>query len=216
MSSSTRLILFLTLSIPALAAEPAGTAPAANPVTPPTTAATTDPTYCLTAGDTVMITIYNEPDLAVSQVIGHSGEVRLVLVGDITIGGMTIRDAQRTVEAAYRDKQFLKDPMISIAVTAYNPREVSVLGAVRAPGPLTFPRDTTSLDIVEVITRVGGFLPVAKSDAVTITHKRADGTESVITCDLEDMVSGRRQPGKDRANILVYPGDRVWVPERLF
>jgi len=205
------------LTITALMAQPvtpgSGTT---GPATGSATAATTDPSYGLTAGDTVMISVYNEPDLAVSQVIGHSGEVRLVLLGDITLGVKTIREAQKAVEAAYRERQFLKDPMVSIAVTAYNPREVSVLGAVRAPGPVAFPRDSTSLDIVEVLTRVGGFLPVAKSDAVTITHKKADGTESVITCDLEDIVSGRRQAGKDRANILVYPGDRVWVPERLF
>ncbi len=205
------------LLVSALAAQPVASGPAAgNPLPGSATAATTDPSYGLTPGDTVMITVYNEPDLAVSQVIGHSGEVRLVLLGDVTIGGKTIREAQKAVETAYRNRQFLKDPMVSIAVTAYNPREVSVLGAVRSPGPVTFPRDQTSLDIVEVLTRVGGFLPVAKSDAVTITHRKPDGTESVTTCDLEDIVSGRRQAGRNRANILVYPGDRIWVPERLF
>ncbi|MEO6876184.1 MAG: sugar transporter, partial [Opitutaceae bacterium] len=134
----------------------------------------------------------------------------------INVGGKNIRAAEQTLEAAYRDRQFLKDPMVSVAVVSYKSREVSVLGSVRSPGTVAFPRDTTSLDIVEIITRVGGFLPIAKSDAVTVTHRQADGTDKVTTVDLEDAITGRPQRGKDRTTIMVYPGDRIWVPERLF
>ena len=91
-----------------------------------------------------------------------------------------------------------------------------MLGAVRSPGTVVFPRDVTSLDIVDVITRVGGFIPISKSDAVTITHRAADGKETVTTVDLENTISGRHRSGRDRADLAIYPGDRIWVPERLF
>jgi len=175
-----------------------------------------DPAYRLSPGDTILVNIFNEPDLTATQTLGREGDVRLVLIGEMTLGGKNIREAEGLLEAAYRDRQFLKQPVVAITVTAYNPREVSVLGAVRTPGTVVFPRDSTSLDIVEVITRVGGFLPVSKSDAVAITHRQPDGTEKTIVVNLENIITGRRQAGRERANISVYPGDRVWVPERLF
>jgi len=192
---------------------------AADPATTPAKApssTTTDPNYRLNAGDTIGMSIFEEPDLAASQVIARSGEVRLPLIGEVKLIGKSVREAERLLESTYVKRQFLRDPVVNIVVTAYFPREISVLGAVRSPGPVVFPNDVSSLDIVEVLTRVGGFLPISKSDAVTITHRTPEGTETVVTVNLEDIMSGRHQSGKGRANMPIYPGDRIWVPERLF
>jgi len=191
------------------AAEPA--APVA-PVAPPAA----DPSYHLSAGDTIVVAVYGEAELAATQTIGRGGEVRLPLIGEVVLAGQTVREAEHLLEATYIKRQFLKAPAVNIAVAAYFPREVSVLGAVRAPGTLVFPSDTTSLDIVEIITRCGGFLPISKADAVTITRRLPDGHDSVIVVDLENVISGRRKAGRGRADLAVFPGDRVWVPERLF
>ena len=201
-------LLFAVIATRGPAAEPA-------PAAPPAVAAT-DPSYHLSVGDTIAVSVYGEPDLATTQTIARTGEVRLPLIGDIVLTGKSVREAERALEKSYHDRQFLKDPVVSLMVTAYFPREVSVLGAVRSPGTVVFPRDVTSLDVVEVITRVGGFLPISKSDAVTITHRSPDGKETVLTIDLENTISGRRQAGRDRAELAIYPGDRIWVPERLF
>ncbi len=176
----------------------------------------TDPSYRLSVGDTISITVYNEPDLAAVKTIARTGEVRLPLIGEVAIIGKSVREAERALEALYRERQFLKEPVVNLVVSAYFPREVSVLGAVRAPGTVLFPRDVTTLDVVEVITRVGGFIPISRSDAVTITRRDAEGKETVITVDLEKSISGRRSAGRDRADIVIFPGDRIWVPERLF
>ena len=195
-----------------------GLIPAAEPVpaVPAAAAHATDPNYHLSAGDTVMITVFNEPELTVSQTIARSGEVRLPLIGEIILTGKSVREAERAMEKTYQDREFLRKPVVNLVVTAYFPREVSVLGAVRTPGTVVFPRDVTSLDIVEVITRVGGFLPVSKANAVMVTHHTEDGKETVRTVDLEDTITGRRQAGRGRADLAIFPGDRIWVPERLF
>jgi len=201
-------LLLLLLSVPLSAGEPT---PA--PVAPPVG---TDPNYRLIAGDAIMITVYNEPDLTVLQTIARSGEVRLPLIGEVTLIGQSVREAERTLEKTYRDRQFLRKPVINLVVSSYFPREVSVLGAVRTPGTLIFPRDVINLDIIEVITRVGGFLPISKADAVTVTHRAADGKETVTTVNLENTITGRHQAGRGRGDLAIYPGDRIWVPERLF
>lgn len=200
-------------SVPAQAAESEASSSASTVSAP---AGVTDPSYRLSAGDTVAITIYDEPELATTQTIARSGEVRLPLIGEIVLTGKSVREAERALEAGYKNREFLRAPVITVAVTTYFPREVSVLGAVRSPGTVIFPRDVTTLDIVDVITRVGGFIPVSKSDAVTITRRNADGVETVVTVDLEDTITGRRSAGRDRADLIIHPGDRIWVPERLF
>src|ERR1035437_6070384 len=208
---------FFPLTAPILLWCSAGTAMAAEPASAPVgTPATTDPSYRLIAGDTVAIAVYGEPDLSATQIIDHSGEVRLPLIGEIILTGKSVREAEQALEKTYKERQFLKAPVVNLVVTSYFPREVSVLGAVRAPGTVVFPRDVTSLDIVEVITRVGGFTPISKSDAVTITHRTPDGKETVTTVDLENTITGRHRAGRDRAELAIYPGDRIWVPERLF
>jgi polysaccharide export outer membrane protein len=210
-------LLFVPLMVSAGSARAAEPAASTTPATPaPAASGTTDPSYRLTSGDSIAVSVYGEPDLTVTQIIDHAGGVRLALIGEIVLSGKSVREAERAIEAAYSQRQFLRAPVVSLSVTAYVPREVSVLGAVRAPGTVAFPRDVTSLDIVEVITRVGGFLPVSKSDAVSVTHRTADGKETVTTVDLENIISGRRQAGRDRADFAIYPGDRIWVPERLF
>ena len=209
-----RLLLIFTAGLWAsLAAMAAEVEPTTGPTGAPTT---TDPSYLLSAGDTFTFSVYDEPDLVATQTIARSGEVRLPLIGDVVVAGKSVRDAERAIENLYIKRQFLKTPVVSLVVTAYFPREVSVLGAVRSPGTVVFPRDVTSLDIVDVITRVGGFLPISKSDAVTITHRTPDGKETVTTVNLENVISGRHQAGRDRADLAIYPGDRIWVPERLF
>ncbi|MBC8038979.1 MAG: polysaccharide biosynthesis/export family protein [Opitutaceae bacterium] len=209
-----RLILYILAAFftaTAAFAEPAADAPSAVAA-----ASATDPNYRLSAGDTVAIAIYDEPELAATQTIARTGEVRLPLIGEIILTGKSVRDAERLIEENYRKREFLKAPVVNLVVSTYFPREVSVLGAVRSPGTVLFPRDVTSLDIVDVITRVGGFVPVSKSDAVTLTRRAADGKETVTTVNMENAIGGRRKAGRDRADILVYPGDRIWVPERLF
>ncbi|MBC7365568.1 MAG: polysaccharide biosynthesis/export family protein [Undibacterium sp.] len=208
-----RLFVALAFVVGAVSA-----APASEPVAPSlrTPSAVTDPSYHLSPGDTVGITVYNEPDLAINQTLGRAGEARAYLIGEITLGGRTVREAEVALERIYRERELLKNPVVTLTVIAYFPREVSVLGAVRTPGTVVFPRDTTSLDIVEVITRVGGFLPISKAEAVTISRRLPDGNEKILTVDLDSVISGRRRAGRDRADFSIYPGDRIWVPERLF
>lgn len=178
----------------------------------------TDPSYRLSPGDTIAVSIQGEPDMNTTQTISRGGDVRLVyLTNDVSITGKTVRDAERYLEDLYRKKNVLKKPVVSLTITGYSPREVSVLGEVRSPGNISFPRDLTSMDLVDVITRAGGFTPGAKQYAVVVTHRGADGKdEPPQTVDLEGVISSKRRQNRDRSDILIYPGDRVFVPVRVF
>ncbi len=200
------------------AAQSAATFPA-PPAAPGSTVGSndnTDPAYRLTAGDSVIVSVYGEPDMSATQRLDATGVLRLPMLGEVKVSQLSVREAEHLLEHLYRERELLKDPLVTVAVSNYALREVSVLGAVRSPGNFQFPKEVTSLDIADVITRLGGFTPTAKSDAVSVIRRRPDGTEEVTTVDVERMISGRRRGDRSRRDFLVFPGDRIWVPERLF
>jgi polysaccharide export outer membrane protein len=196
--------------VPAQFAAPAGTD------TPATIVAQTDPSYKLIAGDQIAVGIYGEIDLAVSQKLDTQGRVRLALVGDLVLAGKSVREAETLIEKLYIERRILKQPMVSITVQSYAVRDISILGAVRSPGKMSFPPEKSTLDITDVVTRAGGFLPTAKSDAVKITRVDAGGRETTIELNVEAMLTRRGANSSTPKEYPILPGDRIWVPERLF
>ena len=173
-----------------------------------------DPSYRLGPGDIVSVHVYGE-DMDVSQQIDAAGNLRLPLLDEVTLSGKTLRDAERYLQQLYRERNFLKSPMVAVTLTSVALREASVLGAVRQPGNFSFPNQMTSMSIVDLITRTGGFLPVARADQVKVTRRGPDGIDVTTTVNVESMLSGHGDQSPQH-DFQVLPGDHIWVPERLF
>ncbi|MBK8475395.1 MAG: polysaccharide biosynthesis/export family protein [Opitutaceae bacterium] len=189
---------------------------AQSPSAPASATPQTDPSYKLIVGDQIAVSIFGESELGVSQRLDAQGRVRLALVGDLILTGKSVREAETLIEQLYIDRHILKQPMVSLTVQAYAIRDISILGAVRSPGKLTFPPEKSTLDVTDVITRAGGFLPTAKSDLVKITRVDAAGRETTIELNVEAMLTRRGANANTPKEYPILPGDRLWVPERLF
>lgn len=205
MHSKNLLLLGLALVGPLLLAQ-----------SEPATAITVDPTYRLNQGDRLGVTVFGEGDLSAQQMIDRNGLVRLPLIGDVNVAGRTVREAEALIENTYRKEEILKSPQVTLTMVTYSPREITLLGAVRTPGSFQFPPDVTSLDIRDVIARQGGFTPVAKGDAVAVTRRQAGGKEITTVVNVDQMMFGRSRKKENEDVFLIYPGDRIFVPERLF
>jgi polysaccharide biosynthesis/export protein len=170
--------------------------------------------YKITLTDLLRIDIYQEEDLRTMSRVDAKGKINLPLVGEVLVAGLTVSDAQKAVEAAYRDGRYLRTPQVTINVEAYAAREVSIQGQIRSPGRYPLPIET-SMTVLELVTRAGGFTDTAKGTAVNITRVTPDGKKQVFTIDVDSLLKG-----KDRANIndnslMLEPGDIVFVPERI-
>jgi polysaccharide biosynthesis/export protein len=180
----------------------------------PTTS--TDPAYQISKGDEVAIAVYGEGDLSTAQRIDNRGLARIPYLGDVSLAGQTVRQAESSMEKLLVEKKLLRHPMVTIVVRDYASREVSVLGAVSGPGKFRLPKESSSVEIMDVITGVGGFRPTAKSDEVKVTRTLDSGEEKVSTVDVEAMMNPRKGDRNTPRSFLVYPGDRIFVPERLW
>lgn len=170
--------------------------------------------HTLGLADRVRIAIYQEDDLTVVVRIDARGRINLPLVGEVTIGGMTVVAAQDLIQKSYRDGRFLRNPQVSLSVEEYAPREVSIQGQIRNPGRYTLPIEST-LTVVELVTKAGGITDIGKGTQVSITRVLADGTKEVFTIDVDNVIRGKKGDKIDDNTLLLQPGDIVYVPERF-
>ncbi|WP_309400670.1 polysaccharide biosynthesis/export family protein [Cerasicoccus maritimus] len=171
--------------------------------------------YKLNVTDTVEIRVFQEPELTVSQLIPANGKVRIPMLGEIDLLGLTIREAEYKIQEAFIDARLLRDPQVYVTVSGYVAREYSVFGQLGSQGQVPFPVERDSIDIVEAIARAGGFTGIARGSEVKVTRKKPDGTQEFFIVDVESMIEDQDE-GNDKDEYLIYPGDIIYVPERLF
>ena len=168
--------------------------------------------HTLTLADRVRVAVYQEEDLTSLTRIDARGRINLPLLGEISIGGLTIVEAQSAIENAYKDGRFLRNPQVTINVEEYALREVSISGQIRNPGRYQLPAEST-YTLVDLVTKAGGFTDIGKGTAVTVTRIMPDGTRKVFTIDVDSIIKGKKDNKSE--DLLLQAGDNVYVPERL-
>ncbi len=173
-----------------------------------------DYVYRLSITDRIRVSIFQEDDLTDILRVDARGNISLKLVGELRVAGMTVPEAQRAVEQAYREGRFLRNPQASIIIEDYALRDVAIEGQVKAPGRYVLPVEST-YSIVELVTKAGGLTDIAKGSAVVITRTSPDGKRTTITVDVDSLIRGRKSNNPKNTAVLLEPGDVVYVPERI-
>jgi len=170
--------------------------------------------YRLSLGDRIRVAVFQEDDLSAIPRVNAQGMVTLPLIGHVRVSGLTINEAQVRIENALKDGRFMRAPQVNITVEEYAAREVSILGQVRNPGKYALPVEST-LTVVELVTRAGGFTDIGKGTEVRITRIGPDGQETNFTVDAESVIRGRGKSRVEDNSMLLEAGDIVYVPERF-
>lgn len=172
-----------------------------------------DSAYQLFARDIVTMAVFGEPDMSTQLRISGVGAINAPLIGDIEIAGLTLAEAEGKLEKAYVEAQIFIRPQITLQVVEYSKKEISVLGQIGRQGKIELPVESVRINIVNAVSLAGGFTRIARADAVRVTRKSPnDGAEQVFTVNVEQMISGKSK----EPPFYIYPGDVIFVPERLF
>lgn len=169
--------------------------------------------YVLEKGDRLRVEIYLQPDLHTTVSIDSTGMIRLPLVEELSVAGLTVGRAQQVIEAAFRDQEFLRNPHASIEIIAHVSRQVVVTGQVRNPGGYPVPLGGT-MNLLDLLVQAGGFTEVARGNAVVITRADAAGNKTSHTIEAANLLRG--EGDKASPELMLKPGDIVFVPERIF
>jgi polysaccharide biosynthesis/export protein len=172
--------------------------------------------YNIRTTDKLHISVFQEDDLSTICRVDAKGTVNLPLVGEIRVYGQTLSEAERTIEAAYKEGRFLRKPEVTVTIEEYAPREVSIQGQVKNPGRYPLPVES-SMSVLDLVTKAGGFTDTAQGTAVRVTRIQSDGTTKVITLDVESLIKGKSDAKTNEQNsaLLLEPDDIVYVPERI-
>src|SRR5262252_1073027 len=157
----------------------------------------------LGAGDSVRITVFQNPDLTTETRISETGTITFPLVGEIALAGLTPARAEAKIAEQLVKGKFLVKPQVSLNLVQVRSRQVSVLGQVARPG--RYPLDDTSSNLTDVLALAGGVSP-SGDDSVTVTMKR-DGKVVRLDVDIPAMY----RTGDLSRNIRLENGDVIYV-----
>ena len=161
----------------------------------PVLTATRADIYRLGVDDQIRVITYGEDQLSEDYRIDNSGNIAVPLLGSVHAAGLSTRQLGDEISADLESKKLLRNPSVSIEVTAYRP--IFVLGEVVKPGQYPYQPNMTMLTAV---ASAGGF-----------TYRAIQGYAYVIRQGTDRAEEGRLQP-----QGYVVPGDVIKIYERTF
>ena len=142
-----------------------------------------------------------------------NGMINVPLLGNVHVVGLDLATAENNIEELYIEQEIYIRPQITLQVAEYSKKEISVLGQIGRQGKIELPVESVEMSIINAITLAGGFSRIARADHVRVTRKSFEtGNDEVFTVNVESMIEGRSK----KPVFIVYPGDIIFVPERLF
>lgn len=201
--SKTALVLglMLTLSACGVTPHPPLTADQLNPLQ--------DFDYIIGPGDEVEIFVWGNEELTTTVDVRPDGKITTRLVEDIVASGKTPTVLARDIEKAY--SEYVRSAVVSVIVEGFvsiPSQQIRVVGEAASPLKIPFSKHMTLLDLM---IEVGGLTDYADGNrAVLIRY--FNGKQESYTLRLDDML----EDGDISANLALYPGDIVIIPESWF
>lgn len=163
-------------------------------------------------GDTIQISVWQDPKLNRQVVIGPDGMISFPLAGHIQAGGLTPQALENVLRRRLQ-KNYTSHLDITVSLAAVNREEqvetkprVYITGEILKPGPYIIRADT---NVVQALALAGGLGPFAASKRIQI-HRQVNGTDSTYLFNYNAYVEGANTAD----NIILRSGDVIIVPQR--
>lgn len=164
--------------------------------------------YKIQPHDRISITMYNHPELGTTSttsqredtrgvLVDANGYVRLPLVKNVHLAGLSQRAAQKKVEKAY--SSFLEDAELYLEVLN---KRAYILGEVNKPGEVRLFNEKATL--LQLLAQAGDLTDSANRHAIVVLKNRYNKVYTE-TVDLTGVNSIKL------ANLMIYPNDIVYV-----
>jgi polysaccharide biosynthesis/export protein len=150
-------------------------------------------------GDLLDLTVFNVPELILKARVDSGGLVNLPLIGDVSLGGITVRDAELLIARALVARDMVRTPEVSMLVEEFATQGITVGGEVNQPGiyPLMGPHR-----LYDAISAAGGLTPRAGHTITILHHGQKDHPE---------VVNLPARTPTEQGDVTIYPGDTVIV-----
>ncbi len=156
-------------------------------------------------GDMLEVRVFQETELSGIWRVSTEGNIDFPLCGRVSVLGKTSSAAADALTTCLQNG-FLKRPSVSVLIREYNSKKIYIFGEVAKPG--TFPYEE-NMNIIQAVLLAGGFTKTASKNSANVT-RIIDGQEKKIQVAVQDIGVGKEK------NVLLQPGDIIFIPESLF
>lgn len=166
--------------------------------------------YRLGGGDLINITVFQNPDFNGDRRVTETGEITFPLVGAVSIGQLTVQEAEQRIAQKLSEGQFVVNPQVSIVPIEMRSAQISVIGLVGKPG--RYQLESRNTRLTDALSMAGGIVQSAPSvslnggDLVVLKGVR-DGRSFSKKIDLREIFV----KGNDELDVLVAGGDTIYV-----
>jgi polysaccharide export outer membrane protein len=160
--------------------------------------------YVIGIGDRLEINVWKDEELSTEAFVRPDGTVTVPLIGDVAASGRSPEDLRKEIKQ--RLDRYVKDAIVTVAVTEVNSYSFTVTGNVSHPGVFT---NRAWVTVSEAIALAGGPNRYGDSSEVVIIRRDKPKAEPRrIPIDYEAILEGDA-PQQD---IVILPGDTIYIP----
>jgi len=168
-----------------------------------TAAPPTDAAYTVKPGDTLLVSVWKEPDLQGPVLVRPDGAFSFPLAGQMDARNKTVAELQQ--ELTIKLKKFISDPVVTVSVQDIKGNKVYVIGQVQKPGDFVVnPR----VDVMQALSMAGGTTPFAALGDIMILRRNEAGQQEALPFRYTDVIHGKNL----QQNVMLQAGDVVVVP----
>ncbi|HEX7182441.1 MAG TPA: polysaccharide biosynthesis/export family protein [Thermoanaerobaculia bacterium] len=161
------------------------------------------PGYRIGPRDLLDVRVFESQQLTGEVRVSEGGAAVLPLVGEVPVAGLTEAEAAQKIKEVLESK-LLQRASVSVRVSEFRSRPISVIGAVRQPGSLAFSGRWT---LIEALTAAGG-LDEGHGGQVHVLRRADNGLADQVSVAVDDLLA-RADP---RVNLPIFAGDLINVP----
>ncbi|MDP3187320.1 polysaccharide export protein EpsE [Limnobacter sp.] len=166
--------------------------------------------YRLGGGDLIRVSVFQNSDFDGDRRVSENGEITFPLVGAVSVGDLTVRQAEMAIAKRLSDGKFVVSPQVSILPLEMRSSQIAVLGFVTKPG--RYALDSRNTRLTDALSLAGGIIQSAPAvslnggDIVVIKGKR-EGKPFQKSVDLREIFL----QGNDSLDVYVRGGDTIYV-----
>ena len=161
--------------------------------------------YLIGPEDLLEVDVYETDRLDTVVRVSSSGEATLPLVGNISLEGLTAREAEVEIVNQLKSGGFVDNPNVTVFIRERNSKVVSVLGSVTQPGDYELLANQT---LIDTLSDAKGLTDDAGT-IVQVIRDEPDGSKTTYLVDLDRLL----EKGDPSLDMELMPGDLVYVPE---
>ena len=159
--------------------------------------------YRIGPRDQIQIRVDELADLDSEATVAEDGTIDLPVIGTVSTSGLTEDELELRLRRKLEDEG-LRTATVTVKVTEYRSRPVSVLGAVGDPGNHFVPGRAS---LMEILLNAGG-LSTEHGGEIFVRRRADNGISDQVQISTRDLI----EEGDPDVNIPIFAGDYINVP----